>query len=385
MADVIIQNPVINSPFAAPTRHFEFGARGITGQVLDGRRESSYFVPIPQGRRQTAQLSLEAEWTKDRLRANELVNRIREKVALWRQGGHTGVTATTARLLAYWTDPDRERKLFFCQIEAMETAIYIAEVAGKYGDAWIVNALREANATGGNPDLFRLALKMATGSGKTVVMGMLIAWQALNKLANPQDARFSDAFLLVCPGITIRDRLRVLLPNDPANYYRERDILPGELLERLERAKIVITNYHAFLPHERGDAARLTKSLLGAKETGAFTESPDEVVRRVCRELGTKRGVVVINDEAHHCYRGRPDGEDLKLKGDERKEAEQRDEEARVWLSGIEAVQRKIGVKAVYDLSATPFFLRGSGWPEGRSSPGSRRTSRSSTRSSPAS
>ncbi|MEJ7812561.1 MAG: DEAD/DEAH box helicase family protein [Gemmatimonadaceae bacterium] len=367
MADVIIQNPVINAPFAEPTRHFEFGQRGITGTIIEGRRESSYFVPIPQGRRQTAQLSLEAEWTRDRLRENELVNKIRQKVAIWRTGGYAGVTATTARLLHYWAHPERDRKLFFCQIEAAETAIYIAEVASKYGDAWIANALRDANATGGNPDLFRVALKMATGSGKTVVMGMLIAWQALNKIANPQDARFGDAFLIICPGITIRDRLRVLRPNDPESYYRQRDLLPPDLLEQLERAKIVITNYHAFLPHERGDAARLTKALLGSKETGAFTESPDQVVRRVCRELGNKRGVVVINDEAHHCYRGRvgTDGEGEKLKGDDRKEAAQREEEARVWLSGIEAVQRKLGVKVVYDLSATPFFLRGSGWPEG--------------------
>ena len=133
----------------------------------------------------------------------------------------------------------------------------------------------------------------------------------------------------------------------------------------LERAKIVITNYHSFLPRERGDAARLTKELLGSKQSGAFTESPDQVVRRVCRELGNKRGIIVINDEAHHCYRGKVDGEQERLKGDDRKEAEQREQEARVWLSGIEAVQKKIGVKAVYDLSATPFFLRGSGWPEG--------------------
>ncbi len=365
MADVVIQNPVINSPFGEPERHFEFGDRGITGLMKDGRRESSYFVPIPQGRRQTAQLSLEAEWTKDRLRANELVNRIRDRVAAWRKGKYPGVTPTTARLLQYWSDPARDRKLFFCQIEAAETAIYIAEVANKYGDAWIVNALREANAAGGNPDLFRIALKMATGAGKTVVMGMLIAWQALNKIANSQDARFSDAFLIICPGITIRDRLRVLLPNDPDSYYRQRDILPPDLLEQLERAKIVITNYHTFLPRERGDAARLTKTLLGAKETKAFTETPDQVVRRVCRELGNKRNIVVINDEAHHCYRGRLEGAEEKLKGDDRKEAEQRAEEARVWLSGVEAVQKKLGVKTVYDLSATPFFLRGSGWPEG--------------------
>lgn len=369
MADVIIQNPVINSPFVEPTRHFEFGERGITGRIVSGRRSSSYFVPIPHGRRQGAQLSLEAEWTRDRLRSNDDVNRVQTRVSAWRQGGHVGVTPTTARLLQYWTDPGRDRKLFFCQVEAVETAIYISEVAGKYGDGWIANQLRDANSLGGNADLSRLGLKMATGSGKTVVMGMLIAWQALNKIANPQDARFSDAFLIVCPGITIRDRLRVLLPNDADSYYRQRDLLPPEFLEQLERAKIVIANYHAFLPRELGDAARLTKALLGSKESGAFTETSDQVVRRVCRELGAKRGIVVINDEAHHCYRGRS-GEELeqkseKLKGDDRREAQERDEEARIWLSGVEAVQQKMGVKVVYDLSATPFFLRGSGWPEG--------------------
>jgi len=366
MPDVVIQNPVINSPFSEPALHFEFGDRGITGVIKEGRRQSSYFVPIPHGRRQTAQLSLEAEWTKDRLRDNELVNRIREKVATWRRGGHAGVSPTTAGLLNYWMTPERDRKLFFCQIEALETAIYLTEVASKYGDAWIENQLREANETGGNPELFRVALKMATGSGKTVVMGMLIAWQALNKFANPQDARFGDAFLIVCPGITIRDRLRVLLPNDAENYYRQLDLLPPDLLEKLERAKIVITNYHAFLPRERGDAARLTKKLLGSDQTGAFKETLDQIVNRVCRELGNKRGVIVLNDEAHHCYRSRPDaGDEPKLKGDDRKEAEEREEEARVWLSGIEAIRNKTGVKVVYDLSATPFFLRGSGWPEG--------------------
>lgn len=366
MADVVIQNPVINSPFAEPVRHFEFGERGITGRITDGaRRESSYFVPIPQGRRQTAQLSLEAEWTRDRLRKNDVVNRIREKIGVWRKSGYPGVSSITARLLTYWNDPNRDRRLFFCQLEAVETAIYIAEVASKYGDAWIGNSLREANTIGGNPELFRIALKMATGSGKTVVMGMLIAWQALNKVASPQDARFADAFLVVCPGITIRDRLRVLLPNDPNSYYRQLDLLPQDLLEQLERAKIIITNYHAFLPREHGDAARLTKQLLGSKSTGAFTETSEQVVRRVCREFGNKRGIVVINDEAHHCYRSRGESESEKLKGDDKKEARQREEEARVWLSGIEAVQKKMGVKTVYDLSATPFFLRGSGWPEG--------------------
>ena len=173
---------------------------------------------------------------------NKLVNDIRRRVGLWRKGGYVGVTPTTARLIAYWTDPNREKKLFFCQNEALETAIYIAEVAKKYGDSWIENAIREANDTS-NPGLPRMAFKMATGSGKTVVMAMLIAWHTLNKRANSKDARFSDTFLIVTPGITIRDRLRVLLPNDPENYYRQRDIVPAQLQDQLGQAKIIITNY----------------------------------------------------------------------------------------------------------------------------------------------
>ena len=210
---------------------------------------------------------------------------------------------------------------------------------------------------------------MATGSGKTVVMAMLIAWHALNKLANSRDPRFSDAFLIVAPGITIRDRLRVLLPSEPTNYYRALDLLPVDLLESLGQAKIVITNYHAFKQRELVEGAALNKKILRQGKDGAnpFTETPDQMVRRVCRELGQKKNIIVINDEAHHCYRRRPADlpDEPKLTGEERTEAKKRDEEARVWISGVEAVKAKLGVKAVYDLSATPFFLRGSGYPEG--------------------
>jgi type III restriction enzyme len=208
---------------------------------------------------------------------NKLVNDIRRRVAMWRKGGYVGVTPTTTRLIAYWTDPAREKKLFFCQNEALETAIYIAEVAKKYGDAWIENAIREANDTS-NPGLPRTAFKMATGSGKTVVMAMLIAWHALNKRANPQDARFSDTFLIITPGITIRDRLRVLLPNDP-NYYRQRDIVPAQLHDQLGQAKIIITNYHGFRLRETIATGKLTKSILADGQPSPFTETPDQMVR----------------------------------------------------------------------------------------------------------
>ena len=365
MSQIVIENPIINAPFDEPTHHFRFNEEGITDEIVDGRRTSSYFVPIARPKKKgSKQLQLDTEWTQDRIEENKLVNEIRRRVAFWRKGGYVGVTPTTARLIAYWTDPNREKKLFFCQTEALETAIYIAEVAKKYGDAWIENAIREGNDTS-NPGLPRMAFKMATGSGKTVVMAMIIAWHTLNKRANPQDARFADTFLIVTPGITIRDRLRVLLPNDPDNYYRQRDIVPAQLQDQLGQAKISITNYHAFQLREKVAAGKITKSILADGKSSPFTETPDQMVRRVCRELRTKKNIIVLNDEAHHCYRRKPDGEDEKLTGDDRVEAKLRDQEARVWISGLEAVKTKIGVKAIYDLSATPFFLRGSGYPEG--------------------
>jgi type III restriction enzyme len=365
MKQVVIENPILNSPYEEPKHHFKFSDEGITDQIVDERRESSYFIPIPRPKKKNPkQLAFETEWTADRIQENAFINKVRGRVMLWRQGGYLGVTSVTRRLLDYWQRPDRERKLFFCQIEALETAIYLTEVASKYNDAWIENDLRRANEDA-NPLLYRTAFKMATGSGKTLVMAMLIAWQALNKLANPQDARSSDTFLIVTPGITIRDRLRVLLPNDPQNYYRQHDIIPTDLLTELGKAKIIITNFHALKLRERVTAGKITKDILKQSGISPFTETPDQMVRRVCRELGNKKNIVVINDEAHHCYRRKPDGEAEQLTGDERKEAEKREEEARIWISGLEAVKAKIGLKAVYDLSATPFFLRGSGYDEG--------------------
>jgi type III restriction enzyme len=371
MKQIVIENPILNSPYAEPMRHFRFSEEGITNEIVEARRTSSYFVPIPQARKKSPkQLAFDTEWTADRIEENRFINQVRERVALWRRGGYVGITRTTARLLEYWQRPERERKLFFCQIEALETVIYITEVAHRYGDAWIENELRRANedtqGRGAGAPLQRIAFKMATGSGKTLVMAMIIAWHTLNKLANPQDARFSDAFLIVTPGITIRDRLRVLLPNDPHNYYRQHDLVPPDLLQELGKVKMVITNFHAFLLHERINAGKLTKEMLNPGGAASpFTETPDQMVRRACRELGNKKNIVVINDEAHHCYRRKPEEDGEKLSGDERKEAERREEEARIWISGLEAVKAKIGTKVVYDLSATPFFLKGSGYSEG--------------------
>jgi type III restriction enzyme len=160
MPQVVIENPIINSPFQEPTQHFRFTDESITNEIVEGRRISSYFVPIarPKKKKGSEQQALfDTEWTQDRIEENKLVNSIRRRVEMWRKGGYLGVTPTTARLIAYWTDSNREKKLFFCQNEALETAIYITEVAKKYSDAWIENAIREANDTS-NPGLPRIDL-----------------------------------------------------------------------------------------------------------------------------------------------------------------------------------------------------------------------------------
>ena len=363
---VIIENPVINSPFEEPSRHFRFSDEGITNEIVESRRKSAYFIPVPRSKKRSQAGTLfDTEWTEDRIEENDFINQIRSRVSLWRSLGRPGMTRTTAKLIDHWSRPGRENQLFFCQIEALETIIYVVEAAARQGDRWIENRLREENEKS-NPLLQRVAFKMATGSGKTVVMAMLIAWHALNKFETPQDPRFSDAFLIVTPGITIRDRLRVLLPNDPGNYYRKFDLLPADQIQHLCKAKIIITNFHQMKPRERVAAGKLTKSILAGGGQSPFLEIPDQMVRRVCRSLGNKKNIVVINDEAHHCYRRRPEENDFpKLTGEERREAEKRDEEARVWISGLEAIKEKVGIRAIYDLSATPFFLRGSGFSEG--------------------
>jgi type III restriction enzyme len=165
MPSVTIENPILNSPFGEPRRHFRFDEQGITNDIVDGRRVSSYFMPIARPRKKEHQLRFDTQWMQDRVQENKRVNRIRERVAQWRVGGHVGVTATTARPLEYWTDPERDKKLFVCQIEAVETAIYLLEVAKRYGDAWIENEPHEENQQY-NRGLPRLALKMATGPGR---------------------------------------------------------------------------------------------------------------------------------------------------------------------------------------------------------------------------
>lgn len=213
----------------------------------------------------------------------------------------------------------------------------------------------------------RLALKLATGAGKTTVMAMLIIWQTVNAVRRPNSKKFSRGFLVVTPGLTIRDRLRVLLPNDPDSYYQSRELIPNEMFSDLERAKIVITNYHAFKLRERMELSKGGRSLLQGRGQALNTlETEGQMLQRVMPDLMGMKNIMVFNDEGHHCYREKPggDGEGI-LKGDEKKEAEKNNEAARLWVSGLEAIDRNLTVSRVIDLSATPFFLSGSGYAEG--------------------
>ena len=214
----------------------------------------------------------------------------------------------------------------------------------------------------------RLALKLATGAGKTTVMAMIIAWQTVNAVRHPTSKQFTRGFLVCAPGLTIKDRLRVLQPNDPDSYYVSRELVPGDMFEDVNRAKIVITNYHAFQLRERIELSKGGRQLLqgrGGEELDT-QETEGQMLQRVMPALMGMKNILVINDEAQHCYREKPDvGDDEELKGDEKKEAEKNKKAARVWISGLEAVNRKLNVSRVIDLSATPFFLSGSGYAEG--------------------
>jgi type III restriction enzyme len=252
-------------------------------------------------------------------------------------------------------------------VEAVETVIWLTEVARqqkRYAKFW--EHIKGANEQA-NPELLRIAMKMATGAGKTTVMAMLIAWQTVNAVRSPTSNLFSRGFLIITPGITIRDRLRVLLPDDPDNYYRTRELMPADMLGDIAKAKIVITNFHAFKRRETMDLTKVGRALLqGRGEAPETIETEGQMLQRACSELMALKNVVVISDEAHHCYREKPQtDEEAKLKGDDKEEAKKNNEAARLWISGIETLNRKIGARAVYDLSATPFFLRGSGYAEG--------------------
>ena len=376
------EQPILNSPYEYPSRHWELDQTGQpTNKILQERRRVAFISPIPKPKRRREGLSefvfdeaAEAlETNTQKYDLTGFISNVRHWVDRWRELPDPAawrVTPETARLLRHWRSHRfGDIRPFFCQVEAVETLIWLTEVAPQLGreERKILDDLKAASAEA-NPGLARLALKLATGAGKTTVMAMIIAWQTINAVRRPGSRRFTRGFLVVTPGVTIRDRLRVLQPNDPDAYYARRELVPADMLRDLERAKIVITNYHAFLLRERLELSKGGRALLQGSGPELGTKETDgQMLQRVMPGLMGMKRILALNDEAHHCYREKPGAEDEEgtLKGDDRKEAERNREAARVWISGLEAVQRKLGLQRVIDLSATPFFLRGSGYAEG--------------------
>ena len=385
MEQSFFQRPILNSPYGYPGRHWELDANGQpTNRIIERRRFAEFITPIPKPRKRkqsATQQEIVFDEGKGLSTAEQqydptpMINLLRQKVDQWRQIPNPAdwrVTPETARLLQHWRHhPFSSIRPFFCQIEAVEAAIWLTEVApviGKEGRE-LLDHLDAANANA-NPGLARLALKLATGAGKTTVMAMLIAWQTINAVRRPGSKRFTRGFLVVTPGLTIRDRLRVLQPNDPDSYYQSRELIPADMIGDLDRAKIVITNYHTFRLRETLELSSGGRALLQGRGPDLNTlETEGQMLQRVMPGLMGMKGVTVLNDEAHHCYRAKPDadGEDDEeaITSDDREEAEKNRKAARQWLSGLEAVSRKLGVNRIMDLSATPFFLRGSGYAEG--------------------
>lgn len=382
MENRFFEHPILNSPYDYPSQHWELDDQGQpTQQIITQRRKAEFITPIPKPKKRKKQQGIQQNLFASHEHTSEgqqydptpIINKLRETVDKWRDlpdQKDWKVTPETARLLQHW----RHHKFsglrpFFCQIEAAEVAIWLIEVApqsGKQG-RFFLDHLANANSAA-NPELMRLALKLATGAGKTTVMAMLIAWQTINAVRRRASKKFTRGFLVVAPGLTIRDRLRVLQPNDLDSYYSSRELVPGDMVADLDQAKIVITNYHAFKLRERIKLAKGGRSLLqGRGESLNTLETEGQMLQRVMPDLMGLKNIMVFNDEAHHCYREKPGEEDVvgSLKGDDKKEAQKNNEAARLWISGLETINRKLGINRVIDLSATPFFLSGSGYVEG--------------------
>jgi type III restriction enzyme len=353
-----------------------------TQQIIHRRRRAEFITPIPKPKKRKATAADQDQivfdegkslsTAKQQYDPTSVINEIRSFVDQWRSLPNPNlwqVTPETARLLQHWRHYKfSDLRPFFCQVEAAETAIWLTEVAPNTAAGKRILELLSAANREANPELMRLALKLATGAGKTTVMAMLIAWQTINAVRRPNSKNFSKGFLVVAPGLTIKDRLRVLQPNDPDSYYAHREIVPQDMIEDVQRAKIVITNYHAFKLRERVELSSGGRALLQGRVGDELNtlETEGQMIQRVMPDLMGLKNILVLNDEAHHCYREKPpEVDDDALKGDEKKEAEKNNEAARLWISGLEAINRKLGVARVIDLSATPFFLRGSGYAEG--------------------
>ncbi|MFT0812227.1 BPTD_3080 family restriction endonuclease [Synechococcus sp. OH20] len=335
MARTTIDRLIINSPYEEPRQHWRYNRETRLFELVEGRRPAGYVVATP-GSKSFDDPGIFVEIP--------LVNQIRPRVKAWREAGYPGVTSITKRLLDHWRDPEEfdRRRFFFCQLEAVETLIWLTEAppAERVG----------IEIPGDGGDFDRRCCKMATGTGKTIVMAMVIAWHILNKVANPQDARFSKNVLVVAPGLTVKKRLAVLEPAGAGNYYEAFDIVPSALLDKLRQGKVLIRNWHA-LAWESEEQIKKRKSVdkRGAMSDEAYT-------REVLGEMANARNLLVINDEAHHAWRVNWEAEGKYLRQHGLKDSA---EEATVWIGGLDRLHRSRGILTCYDFSATPFAPSG--------------------------
>ncbi len=314
---------IINSPYERPARHWRQGKGGALA-LVEERRDAGYEIfDIRNNTRRTETLAL--------------VNSIRKRVDEWRSAGYPGVTSVTRTLLEHWFDRGaRQYPFYFCQLEAIETLIWWIEAPDEHKQGIHIPG------DGGTWD--RLCNKMATGTGKTTVMAMLIAWQVLNALTYPKRAKdFSRAVLVVAPGLTVKERLRVLYPGEPANYYDAFGICPSDAMrQKLNQAEVLVENWHTLMPLKEQDRSVVKKD----------AESDEAYTRRVLGKLAAFRDIVVINDEAHHAYRIPAD---IKVK----KTDDFDPEEATRWIEGLDRIHKTRRLQRCFDLSATPFAPTG--------------------------
>ncbi len=314
---------IINSPYARPSRHW-LQARDNTLSLVESRREAGYEIfDIRNNTRRTETLAL--------------VNAIRERVDTWRAADYPGVTSVTRALLEHWNDPaGRIYPFYFCQLEAIETLIWWVEAPAEHKQG--------IHVPGDGGEWERLCNKMATGSGKTTVMAMLITWQVLNALTYPKRNKdFSRAIFIVAPGLTVKDRLRVLYPGEKDNYYDAFSLCPSDSLrQKLNQAEILIDNWHALMPLKEQERSVVKKG----------KESDEAFARRILGKLAIYRDIVVINDEAHHAYRIPAD---IKVK----KTDDFDPDEATRWIEGLDRLHKTRRIQRCFDLSATPFAPTG--------------------------
>jgi type III restriction enzyme len=327
-----IDRLIINAPYEEPQRYWRYNRERRTFTLVEGERRPAGYVIASEDSTSFDDPGVFVEIP--------LVNQIRPRVKAWREAGYPGVTGITKRLFEHWSNPEEfeTRRFFFCQSEAAETLIWLTEgaAAEKVGV--------EIPSDGG--EFHRVCAKMATGSGKTVVMAMVIAWHILNKVTYPQDTRFSKNVLVVAPGLTVKSRLSVLEPQNPANYYEVFRIVPDALMEKLRQGKVIVRNWHA-LNWETEEKIKKRRSVdkRGAKSDEAY-------VRDVLGDMAASSNILVINDEAHHAWRVPAES---KVKGVTKEEIE----EATKWVGGLDRIHKARGALVAYDFSATPFAPSG--------------------------